>query len=80
MKRLLFILLLLVLLSGCMKPYLISVHGESFTLHYDPLQTNEAQLIEQANQICAEKFNKSAILTNNVANLMYGGDASFDCK
>ena len=78
--KILTIAIISLLLLGCMKPHLISVHGESFTIRYDPVMTSNGEVVIMANNICNERFDKEAALTNLFIDAFNGNLASFDCR
>lgn len=71
----------LLLIAGCMQPRVISVHGESLSIRYDPVTTNQETVLAKAEAECLERFGKSkAVKTLDVMDMEYTKIASFECQ
>ncbi len=79
--KLLTSIFVLVALAGCMQPRVISVHGESLSIRYDPMTTNQETVLSKAEAECLSLFGKSkAVKTLDVMDMEYTKIASFECQ
>ena len=80
MKKII-LLAALVFISGCMKPHIMTMHQNGFTLMYDPALDDAESSMVVATELCKEKFGLSvAEQTNKATNGLGPIYMSYNCK